>query len=113
MGWLFRWGVAHAAAFLSNLLRCFLCFILTLLFFCVSSFWFFDFQFCPWFYSLFLFADQDVAEYLYNGLPREWLTHYQVSSASKIVAVLQELRDHSNLEHRVDQALVALESRPA
>ena len=57
------------------------------------------------------FADQDVAEYLFNALPREWLTHYQVS-ASKIVAALQELDDRSSLEDRVDQALLSLGSRP-
>ena len=59
------------------------------------------------------FADQDVAQYLFNTLPREWLTHHQVSSTSKIVDVLQKLRDNSSLEDRVDQALLTLGLLPA
>ena len=54
------------------------------------------------------FADQDVAQYLFNTLPKEWLAQHQVSSTSKIVDVLQELHDHSSLEDRVDQALLTL-----
>jgi len=53
-------------------------------------------------------SDQDVAQYLFNTLPTEWLTLHQVSSASKIVDVLHKLRGHSSLEDRVDQALLTL-----
>lgn len=98
-GLAFPLGVAHAAAF--SLKPSSLSFFF---FFGVSSFWF---RFCCWLYSPF-FADQDVAQYLFNNLPREWLIHHQVSSTSKIVDVLQNLRGHSSLEGRVDQALLAL-----
>lgn len=59
------------------------------------------------------FADQDVAQYLFNTLPREWLAHHRVSSTSKIVDVLQNLHGHSSLEDRVDQAFLTLGLLPA
>ena len=89
-GLAFPLGVAHAAAFsLKPSLSLFL------VFYSVVGF------------TPPLFADQDVAQYLFNTLPREWLTRHQVSSTSKIVDVLQKLR-HSSLEDRVDQALLTL-----
>ena len=96
-GLAFPLGVAHAAAFSLKLSSSFL-FLVYL---------HFGFRFCCWPYSPF-FADQDVAQYLFNTLPKEWLTHHQVSSTSKIVDALQELRGHSSLEDRVNQALLTL-----
>ena len=98
-GLAFSLGVAHAAAF--SLKLSFLFFI----FIGVSFFYWFSILFSS---LLSFFADQDVAQYLFNTLPREWLTHHQVSSASKIVDALQKLPGHSSLEGRVDQALLAL-----
>ena len=76
--------------------------------FCVSFWWFLILSLV----LLFFFADQDLAECLFSTLPGGWLTHHQVSSASKIFTVLQELRGHSSLEDRVDQALLILGSHP-
>ena len=96
-GLAFPLGVAHAAAFSlkPSSLSLF------------SVYLHFGFRFCCWVYFSF-FTDQDVAQYLFNTLPREWLTHHQVSSTSKIVDVLQKLRGHSSLEDRVGQTLFTL-----
>jgi hypothetical protein len=93
-GLAFPLGVAHAAAF--SLKPSSLSFFLVYLhFFGVGS-------------TLPFFADQDLAQYLFDTLPREWLNHHQISSTSKIVDVLQKLHGHSSLENRVDQALLVL-----
>ena len=93
-GLAFPLGVAHAAAFSLKLSFFFLC-IFILVFNLLLA-------------LLPFFADQDVAKYLFDTLPREWLAHHQVSSTSKIVDVLQKQRGHSSLEDRVDQALLTL-----
>jgi hypothetical protein len=93
-GLAFPLGVAHAAAFSLKPSSLSLFFLVYLHFLVLAI--------------LFLFADQDLAQYLFDTLPREWLTHHQISSTSKIVDVLQKLHGHSSLENRVDQALLVL-----